>query len=118
MTDIERMLRDGKTPNELIEEINEAQRRIEEDKAKAENKNVLRENAVDAIMDYLDVIAEAELTDQEYEDLWDEVNKVLKEMEQMADSMKKKAKKVKKPTHAQYIIDDDEEWERLLKLFI
>ena len=116
MTDIERMLRDGKTPSELIEEINEAQRRIEEDKAKSEEKNVLRENAVDAIMDYLDVIADAELTDQEYEDLWDEVNKVLKEMEQMADSMKMK-KKVKKPTHTQYVVDDDE-WERLLKLFI
>ena len=115
MTDIERMLRDGKTPSELIEEINEAQRRIEEDKAKAENKNVLRENAVDAIMDYLDVITNAELTDQEYEDLWDEVNKVLKEMEQMANSMKKK---VKKPTHTQYIVDDDDEWEKLLKLFI
>ena len=100
---------------ELIKEINEAQRKIEEDKSKAEAKNVLRENAVDAIIDYLDVIADPELTDQEYEDLWDEVNKVLKEMEQMANSMKKK---VKKPTYKHYILNNDDDWEEFLKSFI
>ena len=116
---IKEMLKSGKTPDDLIKEINEAQRELDNEQKYAKEIDASRGRAVDAIVDHLDLITGSTLSDEDIESLYEELKNTFKDIEKAVKAFEEMPKKPKTKKYEFSFNDlDKKDWEKLLKLFV
>ena len=117
---IKEMLKSGKTPDDLIKEINEAQRELDNEQKYAKEIDASRGSAIDAIVDYLDLITGSTLSDEDIESLYEELKNAFKDIEKAVKVFEEVVPNKPKTKKYEFSFDelDEKDWQKLLKLFV